>query len=136
MVASANANARGSSERLDLRGSVSSQPLLREVGGGPGVAMVAAGVTQPGAITGLREADLRDADDWIKVLVTRPVDFAREHARLTELEQELWVTHLGARAAETGRLGDVVAVLQLSREKRAAALAVAFSESQAGGDSR
>ncbi|MFP8874667.1 MAG: zf-HC2 domain-containing protein [Myxococcota bacterium] len=135
LVASASANTRGPRERLDLRGSVSSEPLLRGGGATPGVAMVAAGAHQPGALAGLREADLRDADGWIEVVVTRPVDFAREHARLTELEQELWVTHLGFRAEETGRLGDVVAALQLSREKRAAALAAAFSESQAG-DSR
>ena len=90
--------------------------------------MVSAGMGQPDSLTSSGNSGLRDADEWIEVLILRPADFAKEHSTLTELEQELWVTHLGRRAEETGRLSAVVEALQESRGRRAAAMAVAFLE--------
>ena len=114
------------SENLDLRGSSLSQPVVRGGGSSVGVTMVSAGMGQPTSLPNSGKSGLRDADEWIEVLITRPADFAKEHSGLTELEQELWITHLGRRAEETGRLSAVVEALQTSRGRRAAAMAVAF----------
>ena len=125
-LAAFSRNRIAKSENLDLRRSSFSQPVVRGGGNSVGVTMASTGMGQPNSLPNAGESGLRNADEWIEVLITRPADFAKEHSALTELEQELWITHLGRRAEETGRLSAVVEALQTSRGRRAAAMAVAF----------
>lgn len=70
---------------------------------------------------------LLSADDWIEVLIRRPANFTLEHARLSDIERELWVTYLARRALETERLDSLVQALRRSSEPSAAALADDFA---------
>lgn len=73
---------------------------------------------------------LRSADDWIEVLIKRPSEFAAEHARLSEVERELWITYVARRAVETNRFDQLLDALQVSPEPVSVALAadLAFLE--------
>lgn len=66
---------------------------------------------------------LRSADEWIAVLIKRPSEFAAEHARLSEVERELWITYVARRAVETNRFDQLLEALQISPEPVALALA-------------
>ena len=70
---------------------------------------------------------LRSADDWIEVLIKRPSEFAAEHARLSEVERELWITYVARRAVETNRFDQLLDALQVSPEPVSVALAQDFA---------
>jgi hypothetical protein len=76
---------------------------------------------------GAQEQSLRTRDEWLDVLIEQPGLFAAEHAGLSAVEQELWITHLSRRAVELGRLEDVVAALRGTSDPAAVALGDSFA---------
>ncbi len=69
---------------------------------------------------------VRTRDEWLAVLIEQPQVFAREHAELSSVEQELWITHLSRRAVELGSLEAVVSSLRATADPVAVALADSF----------
>jgi len=70
---------------------------------------------------------LRTRDEWLEVLIEQPGLFAAEHAELSAVEQELWITHLSRRAVELGRMEDVIAALRGTSDPSAVALGDSFA---------
>lgn len=121
---------------------VPANPIVPEVGprgwvpGAPRPALVAldSNTADKSYIEGIRR-DLdrgkdfpRTPDDWLMVLQSSPVRFAKVQSALTEAEQELWTRQLARRAVELGLVDQIESVLARSRSVDAGNFAERFQE--------